>query len=223
MSSSSESTVSPPAKVGLIRRLYNWVLHWAKTPYGGVALFLLALAESSFFPIPPDVLLIALVLGARHKAFRYALTCSGASLIGGMLGYAIGHWVWWADQALYPDLLAFSAVGRFFFEHIPGFTVDLFDQVRVRFQEYDWLIVFTAGFTPIPYKVITISAGAFGINFIKFLLASAVGRSARFFLVAALLWRWGEPMERFIDRYFNWLAIGFVLLLILGILALKLV
>ena len=198
-----------------LRRLYDWILHWAETKYGVPALFLLALAESSFFPIPPDVLLIPLALGARSKAIRFALVCSVASIVGGIAGYGIGYFAWWSGAE------AYSAVALFFFNHIPGFTEQVFLNIQEKYEIYNFLIVFTAGFTPIPFKIITISAGAFSVNFPMFLLASTVSRSARFFLVALLIRQFGEPMTAFIDKYFNVLSIIFTLLLIGGFLVLK--
>jgi membrane protein YqaA with SNARE-associated domain len=198
-----------------LRRLYDWILHWAETRYGVPALFLLALAESSFFPIPPDVLLIPLALGARSKAIRFALVCSVASIVGGIAGYGIGYFSWWSGAE------AYSAVALFFFNHIPGFTEQVFLNIQEKYEIYNFLIVFTAGFTPIPFKIITISAGAFSVNFPMFLLASTVSRSARFFLVALLIRQFGEPITAFIDKYFNVLSIIFTLLLIGGFLVLK--
>ena len=198
-----------------LRRLYDWILHWAETKYGVPALFLLALAESSFFPIPPDVLLIPLALGARSKAIRFALVCSVASIVGGIAGYGIGYFSWWSGAE------AYSAVALFFFNHIPGFTEQVFLNIQEKYEIYNFLIVFTAGFTPIPFKIITISAGAFSVNFPMFLLASTVSRSARFFLVALLIRQFGEPITAFIDKYFNILSIIFTLLLIGGFLVLK--
>ena len=198
-----------------LRRLYDWILHWAETKYGVPALFLLALAESSFFPIPPDVLLIPLALGARSKAIRFALVCSVASIVGGIAGYGIGYFSWWSGAETY------SAVALFFFNHIPGFTEQVFLNIQEKYEIYNFLIVFTAGFTPIPFKIITISAGAFSVNFPMFLLASTVSRSARFFLVALLIRQFGEPITAFIDKYFNVLSIIFTLLLIGGFLVLK--
>jgi membrane protein YqaA with SNARE-associated domain len=197
-----------------LRRLYEWILHWAETKYGVPALFLLALAESSFFPIPPDALLIPLALGARSKAIRFALVCSVASIIGGIAGYGIGYFSWWNGEA-------YSAVALFFFNHIPGFTEQVFLNIQEKYEIYNFLIVFTAGFTPIPFKIITISAGAFNINFPMFLLASTVSRSARFFMVAVLIRQFGEPITAFIDKYFNLLSIIFTILLIGGFLVLK--
>ena len=198
-----------------LRRLYDWVLHWAETKYGVAALFLLALAESSFFPIPPDVLLIPLALGARSKALRFALVCSVASIAGGMVGYGIGYFSWWNGAG------AYSAVAIFFFNHIPGFSEQVFINIQEKYEIYNFLIVFTAGFTPIPFKIITISAGAFSVNFLMFLLASTISRSVRFFLVALLIRQFGEPITAFIDKYFNILSIIFTILLIGGFLLLK--
>ena len=198
-----------------LRRLYDWILHWAETKYGVPALFLLALAESSFFPIPPDVLLIPLALGARSKAIRFALVCSVASIVGGIAGYGIGYFSWWSGAE------AYSAVALFFFNHIPGFTEQVFLNIQEKYEIYNFLIVFTAGFTPIPFKIITISAGAFSVNFPMFLLASTVSRSARFFLVALLIRQFGEPITSFIDKYFNILSIIFTILLTGGFLVLK--
>ncbi len=195
--------------------MYDWVLHWAETPYGPTALFLLAFAEASFFPVPPDPLLIALVLGARKKAFRFALVCSVASVFGAIFGYSIGHFAWWTTGG------HFTPLADFFFTNIPGFTHDRFFLVQELYNRWDFWIVFTAGFTPLPYKVFTITGGAFSINLPMFLLASVVSRSARFFLVAWLIWRYGEGIKGFIDKYFNWLAIAFTILLIGGFLLIK--
>lgn len=198
-----------------IRKLYDWALSWAESPYGTLALVLIAFAESSFFPIPPDALLIALALGNRNKSFYYAFVCGISSVIGGFLGYAIGYFAWWNLDG------SFSMLARFFFEHIPGFNEITFYKVKNLYDEYNFFIIFTAGFTPIPYKVFTITAGAFAINFILFGLASFVGRFARFVLVAYLLWKFGERIKTFIDKYFDWLAIGFTVLLIGGFFTVK--
>ena len=193
-----------------LKRLYDWLLRWAETPYGGLALFVWAFAESSFFPLPPDALLIALVLGARSKAFHFAGLTSAASVLGGIAGYLIGYFLWWSEPGV------FSGIAQFFFAHVPGFTPAQFARVQALYDAWDFGVVFSAGFTPIPYKVITISAGAFDISFAVFVLASAVSRSARFFLVAGLLWKYGEPVREFIDRRFNLLTVAFVVLLLVG-------
>jgi membrane protein YqaA with SNARE-associated domain len=192
----------------LFRKLYDWVLHWAETPYGPLALFLLALAESSFFPIPPDALLIALCLGAAKESFRFALYTAVASILGGMLGYLIGYGLW-------------EAVSGFFFSYIPGFTEAFFQKVMINFNTYGFWYVFSAGFTPIPYKVFTIASGVFRMNFLLFVVASALSRSLRFFIVAGLFWKFGPSIKKFIDKYFNLLAILFFILIICGFLVIK--
>jgi len=251
--------------MGYLRRLYTWVLHWAKTPYGLWALFVLAFAESSFFPIPPDVLLIALVLGSarssscdpctppvlsdrepffmglkqwlhyfvrlapwvcsnfpvllkafpRSRASYTAFICSVGSLIGGMAGYGIGHFLWYGIDN------SFSSVAHFFFSAVPGFTEASFFAMKDLYTAWDFWIIFTAGFTPIPYKLITITAGVFDINFLMFCMASIISRSARFFLVAFLVWMFGAPIKAFIDHYFNVLCFVFLGLLIGGFLVIK--
>jgi len=198
-----------------IRKIYDWVLHWAETPYGPIALFLLAFAEASFFPIPPDALLIALVLGARKKAFSFAFLCTIASVTGALLGYSIGHFAWWSGTG------EFSSFAQFFYNHIPGFNEKIFFDVKALYEKWNFWIIFTAGFTPIPYKVFTISAGAFDINLVLFIIASIVSRAGRFFLVSFLIWKFGEQIKSFIDKYFNWLAIAFTVLLIGGFFAIN--
>ena len=193
-----------------LRKLYDWVLSWAETSYGAIVLFVLAFAESSFFPIPPDALLIALILGARKKAFKFALICTFGSISGAVLGYLIGHYLWWTPNN------EFSSLATFFFSNFPGFTQEIFFRVQELYNQYNFWIVFTAGFTPLPYKVFTVSAGAFNVNFPLFMIASIIGRGARFFLVSALIWKFGPPIKSFIDKYFNIFAILFTILLIGG-------
>ena len=193
-----------------IRRLYDWVLHWADTPYGAPALGVLSFAESSFFPIPPDPLLIALSLSAPRRAFLYAAVASVCSVVGGLAGYGIGVWAW-------------GQVGQFFFDYLGpmGFTAGNFDLVQVKYQENAFLAIFAAGFTPIPYKVFTVAAGVFSVSLGPFLLASVISRSARFFTVAALIWLFGPAIKIFIDRYFNLLTLVFFVLLAGGFLVVK--
>ena len=197
----------------LHRRLYNWVLHWAETPYGPLVLVIMSFAESSFFPVPPDVLLAPLVLGNRRKWFRFALWCSVASVVGGALGYLIGLTVWGAiDEAV-------------FSWHLPGITPENFAKATSWYERYSFWIVFAAGFTPLPYKVATISAGMFFgksvFMFVIFMLASATSRSARFFLVAGAFGLFGERIRPLVDRYFNLLCVAFVVLLVGGFAVIK--
>lgn len=185
----------------IVHNLYDWVLHWAETPYGIPALFILAFAESSFFPIPPDVLLIALAISIPTRAFRYALVCSVGSVLGGMLGYVIG----WQFYELIGEPIVVFYQGQ-----------AKFHEVELLYQEYGVWAVFIAGFTPIPYKIFTIASGVFRLNFVNFILASIVSRSARFFLVAAFIWFFGPTIKGFIDKYFNLLVVLFTIALIGG-------
>jgi membrane protein YqaA with SNARE-associated domain len=189
-----------------IRNLYRWVVHWAETPYGVLALFFIAVIESSVFPIPPDVLLIVLAFSIPHRAFYYALICSAGSVLGGVLGYLIGYFLW-------------EAVGPFFLTYV--FSEELFHLVQKKYEMHSFWIVFAAAFTPIPYKIFTISAGVFNISFAGFLVASSIGRSLRFFLVAGIFYLFGQKAKRFIEKYFDWLAIVFTVLLILGFVMVK--
>ncbi|MGB9600594.1 MAG: YqaA family protein [Myxococcota bacterium] len=191
-----------------MKRLYDWVLHWAETPYGAPALFLIAFAESSFFPIPPDVLLIALCLGLRGRSFWFALICTIGSIAGAFLGYYIGYALW--------EELNLKA---FFFKYI--FSEEVFNIVVKKYQDNATLAVFTAAFTPIPYKVFTIAGGVCKISLLSLFLGSLAGRAGRFFLVAGLIYIFGPPIKKFIDKYFDLLAILFTILLIGGFIVIK--
>lgn len=188
---------------GALRRLYDWVLGWADTRWGVPALVLLAFAEASVFPIPPDPLLIALCLGAPGRSFRIAGWATLASVAGGIGGYAIGAGAW-------------SVLGDFFFASVPGVTPDAFAGVQELYDRWDFRAVFLAGLTPIPYKIFALSAGVFNINFPVFVVASVLSRALRFCLLAGLIWRFGMPVTRFIDRYFGPLTLLFGILLLLG-------
>lgn len=186
-----------------LRRLYHWTLSWAETKWGPTALGVLAFTESSFFPIPPDPLLMALSLGKPAKAFRFALLCTLCSVLGGLGGYAIGHFLW-------------TSLSGFFFQYVPGFTEVNFAYVQAKYQENAFLAILAAAFTPIPYKVFTVASGVFQTGIPVLITASVLGRGMRFFLVAGLL-RWlGPPAKEFIDRYFNLLTVIFFVLLVLG-------
>lgn len=185
------------------RHLYDWILSFAHSRHSTAALAALSFAESSFFPIPPDVLLMPLCLGNRSKAFWFATICTLASIVGGVAGYAIGWGLW-------------ESMGGFFYNHIPGFTEAQFNQVAGLYERYSFWVVFVAAFTPIPYKVITIAAGVCGINIPMFIVASAIGRGLRFFLVSGLMWKFGQPIVKFMDKYFNLLCVAFTVLLLGG-------
>lgn len=189
-----------------LRRLKAWVEAFAAKPYAGWALFAIAFAESSFFPIPPDALLIALAVMVPRKAFRYALICSIGSVLGGMFGYLIG-------------LEFYETVGS---RIIRFYGVEQqYDQVRVLYEQNAFAAIAVAGFTPIPYKVFTIAAGAFQISFTTLVIASVLSRSARFFLVSTLFYFFGAQIKSFIDKYFEVLTIVFMVLLVLGFVVIR--
>jgi membrane protein YqaA with SNARE-associated domain len=204
----TETSAPPPKRPSLFRRAYDWTLQWAERPGGSWALFLIAVAESSVFPIPPDVLLIALCAGAPKKAFRFAAICSAGSVLGGMLGYWIGFGAW-------------HLVKDYFIPHL--FSQGVFDRVQELYQGNAFLAIVTAAFTPIPYKVFTIAAGVFQVGLLTLVIASIFGRSARFFLVAGIIRVFGAQMKAWVEKYFDLCAWGFLALLILGFVAIKLV
>ncbi|HSR69931.1 MAG TPA: YqaA family protein [Acidobacteriota bacterium] len=189
-----------------VRRLYDWVLSFAESPYGTWALFAIAVAESSFFPIPPDVLLIALAVGAPRRALFFALVTTAGSVLGAGIGYWIGYQF-------------FELLGRPIVEFYQ--MEEQFQSVQQLYRDYDAMAVGIAGFTPIPYKVFTLAAGVFQLNLPIFFLASLISRGLRFFLIGLLILYFGPHIQRFIDRYFNLLAVLFTVLLIGGFLLIK--
>jgi membrane protein YqaA with SNARE-associated domain len=190
----------------MLHRLYNWTMGLAAHPKALGWLAFISFIESSIFPIPPDVLLVAMVLAARDKAILHASVCTVASVVGGWLGYAIGYFV-------------FEAIGQPILE-LYQYT-DQFRAFQQTFNEYGAWIVLIKGLTPIPYKLITITAGVTHLDLMIFTLASIVSRGMRFFLVAGLLWKFGPPIRTFIEQYLTLVTTAFVLLLIGGVLLVK--
>ncbi len=191
-------------KKGWLRSLYDTIMVWLESPYGVYILFLIAFAESSFFPIPPDVFLIALCISLPKRSFLYAAICSVASVLGGAFGYALGFW-------------AMESVGMRVVE-LYGLA-GKYELVQHLYQQWDVLAIFAAGFTPLPYKLFTITAGGFQLNFITFILVSILARSVRFFIVAFLFFTFGAPVKKYIDKYFNAFCVIFIVLLAAGFVA----
>lgn len=190
----------------ILKKLYNWTMHWAHTRRAHSALFLLAFAESSCFPVPPDVLLIPMVIADRKRWHILALICTIGSILGGIFGYLIG----WGF---------FELIGQpiIHFYHLENMVT----LVGQRYEAHAFITIFTAAFTPIPYKAITITAGMFRLNMLTLIIASILGRGGRFFMVALALKLFGKKIQESIEKYFNILSIVFVLLLIGGIICLK--
>lgn len=190
-----------------MHKLYHWTIHWSKTRYAKLSLFGLAFAESSFFPIPPDVLLIAMTVADRYKWWLLASIATIGSVLGGVLGYYIGFTL-------------FETIGKQIvdFYHLQKY----FDIVQLKYEQNAFLAVFTAAFTPIPFKVFTIAGGVFQIPLPSLILGSILGRAGRFFMVAGLLRIFGQKIADTIEKYFDIFSLIFMVLLIGGFVILRL-
>ncbi|MDP1732684.1 MAG: YqaA family protein [Devosia sp.] len=190
----------------MLRRLYDWTLSLAAGRHAPSALAAVSFAESSFFPIPPDVVLIPMAVAKRESAWRFALIATIASIVGGLVGYLIGAVLF---EPVAKPILDFYHYG------------EAFGEFQRTFAEWGLLIVFVAGFTPFPYKVITIASGLAGLSLPIFILASIVSRGGRFFLVAALLYFFGPPMKTFIEKRLGLMTLIFGVLLVGGFISVK--
>ena len=189
-----------------VRSLYDWVVGLSERPNAVRTLFAIAFAESSFFPIPPDVLLIPLAIGVPQRALRFAALCTVGSSLGALLGYFLGLEFY---EVIGQRIVAFYSAG------------EQYEHVQALYQQWDVIAIALAGFTPIPFKIFTITAGVFKINLITFTIVVLLSRGARFFLLGGLIWRFGPSIRNFVDRYFNLLVILFSILLVGGFLILK--
>ena len=185
--------------MNFLKRTYNWTLEKAQHKNAKWYLSLISFAESSFFPIPPDILLIPMALASKAKALFYAFICTLFSVLGGILGYAIGYFF-------------YNSVGIYIVElyHLEN-SFNIFEDY---YKEFGILIVLGAGITPFPYKFITIASGVFGLNIFLFIIVSIIGRGLRFYLIAILLYFFGEKIKLIIDKYFNILTVVFFILLV---------
>ena len=183
------------------RSLYDWTHRQAEGPYAALVLFAVAFAESSFFPIPPDVLLLPLALADRERAYRFALICTVGSVLGALLGYAIGS-------------LLYESVGQWIIHtyHMQ----DAFQRFHDQFNKWGVWIILGKGLTPIPFKLVTIASGVARLPLVPFVLACIATRGVRFFVVAWLLRRFGEPIRAFVEKYLTWVALGLLLVIVLG-------
>jgi membrane protein YqaA with SNARE-associated domain len=185
--------------VQLFGSLYQRALKWAAHRHAPVYLCGLSFAESSFFPVPPDVMLAPMALANRERAFKFAFLTTVFSVLGGMLGYVIGFF---AIEAIEPFLMDW------------GYQ-NAYETASTWFKQWGIWVVFLAGFTPIPFKIFTISAGAAGMMILPFLLASFIGRGARFFLVAGVIYVGGAKMEQTLRKYIEYLGWGVIVLLVI--------
>lgn len=189
-----------------IRRLYAWSLQMAATPKAIWVVNLVSFAESSFFPLPPDLMIIPMVLADRAKAWWLAASCTISSVLGGLVGYAIGYFL-------------FETVGEWIIQtyHLQ----DSFGRFQADFQAWGFWLIVLKGLTPIPFKLVTIASGVAGLNLSQFVLASLIARSFRFYLLAGLLWFFGDWARVFIERYLPWLLAAVLASLVLGFIAVK--
>ena len=190
----------------MLRGLYDRTMSLARTRHAERALAGVSFVESSFFPIPPDVLLIPMVLSERAKWIRYALICTAASVVGALLGYAIGAFLY--DVVGQPILEFYGSESSF-------------EKISAWYNEWGGWGVLFAAITPFPYKVLTIFSGATGLNLVTFIVVSIIGRGIRFFLVSWLLYKFGEPIRLFIEKYLGLLFTLFMVLLIGGFVAIS--
>ena len=190
----------------MMRRLYEWMMAKARDERAPQALFWVSFIESSFFPIPPDVMLVPMVIAQRLKAWWYATVATIGSVLGGAAGYAIGYFF-------------FEQIGRPILEFYG--KAESFGEFTSWFNEWGVWILIIKGMTPFPYKVLTITAGVTHMPFIEFMLASVVARAMRFYLVAGLLYFFGEPIREFIEKRLTLVTTAFVVLLVLGFVAIK--
>ena len=190
----------------MIRALYDWTMGLASKPYAIWALAVVSFVESSFFPIPPDILMIPMILAAPHRAFWIATVCLVSSVLGGLLGYAIGA-------------LAYDTLGQPILESLG--KAESMAEFNERFNDFGFWAVLIAGLTPFPYKVITIMSGWTGMPLLTFIVTSIVARGLRFFIVAWLLWKFGAPIRDFIEKRLGLMFILFVAILIGGFVLVK--
>jgi len=191
-----------------LRKLYFWTMHWAETPYALIALFVISFSESSFFPIPPDVLLLPMCFARPKKWLTYAFWCTTASVLGAIAGWFIGYFVW-------------EMLSDFFYRWVPGFTPEAFTTFSGYYQEYGFWVILAKGLTPIPFKLITVSAGACHVPIGILIVASIISRGARFFILAGLIRLFGETIKPFIEKHLDKILLLFFILIILGFLAIK--
>ena len=191
----------------MLKNLYIRILEWAQHKYSIYVLAAVAFAEASFFPIPPDPFLLTMCLGNPRRSLWFAFVCSLFSVLGALLGYFIGLFLW-------------TSVEGFFFQYI--INEGSFNYVKQLYSQNSFIAVLSAAFTPIPFKVFTIAAGVFKISLMDLLIASAIGRSARFFIEGGLFYFFGPGIKTFIDRYFNLITIVVMVVVIAIIIAYKL-
>jgi membrane protein YqaA with SNARE-associated domain len=207
MEENHTETVSPPPKErNPLKKLYRWTLRFAETKYAVLALSIVAITESIFFPVPPDAILIPLAIARPKKALFFCLVCSASSVLGGTIGYLIGFYL--SDPVAIPLIRFFGLEAAF-------------HQVKLEYTKHAALAVALSAFTPIPYKVFAIGAGICKISIVTFIVFSAIFRTARFLMLSLLCWKFGEKAKTFIEKHINWLTLLLAIIIIVIVLLLN--
>lgn len=187
--------------MAIVRTTYDWLRRQSEGPYASYVLFAVAFAESSFFPIPPDVMLLPMAITARERAFRYAFVCTLGSVMGAFLGYAIGAYL-------------FGTLGQWIIQtyHMQAAFTHFHDE----FNRWGVAVILLKGLTPIPFKLVTIASGVAALPLLPFALAALATRGVRFYLVSYLVHRYGAPIQVFVEKHLNWIALGLFAVIVLG-------
>ncbi len=185
----------------MFQKLYRWTLNLAESRHAPLALGLIAFAESSFFPVPPDAILVPMSIARPKNAWTYALICTVGSVVGALLGYAIGA-------------LLFETVGKWLI-HLYGYGARV-DEMRALYAKWGWAVILVKGLTPIPFKLVTITSGLLSYSLPLFVLLCSITRGARFFALALLLKHYGEPIRGMLDKYFGWFLLALLVIIVLG-------
>jgi membrane protein YqaA with SNARE-associated domain len=185
----------------MFQKLYRWTLTLAESRHAPLALGLVAFAESSFFPVPPDAILVPMSIARPKSAWTYALICTVGSVVGALLGYAIGA-------------LLFETVGKWLID-LYGYGARV-DEMRALYAKWGWAVILVKGLTPIPFKLVTITSGLLSYSLPLFVLLCLVTRGARFFALALLLKYYGEPIRDLLDKYFGWFLLALLVVIVLG-------
>jgi membrane protein YqaA with SNARE-associated domain len=184
-------------------------MRWAQSKYGPYVLFAGAFLESLFSVISLSALFIIVAFVAPKRSYRMALICAAGATVGAIAGYLIGHFAWLKPNG------EFTSFALFFFDIIPRFTPDMYNHVHELYNKWGFLVIFTTGFAPAPFEIFVYTAGVFDVNFVLFVLAAFSSRFARYALIAFFIHRFGEHVHAFIEKYFNWVVLGILVLVIL--------
>lgn len=199
------------------RELYKWIIDKAHSRYGVVILFIAAFFESVFSVFPFMLLFIPLIIANLNRAMYYGRVAAIGGIVGAIAGYLIGYFAWVDSSGSY------TAIANFFFNNLPGFSVAEYQHIQGLFDRWGALLVFAAGFVPIPFELVTISSGVFDVNFLYFILSVIIGRGGRYMLIAFLIWKFGAGVKVFVERYFNWIALGVAATIVIGVILFRMV